>query len=282
MFTALAVLVVVVLSGGALYALLTYGPGSLYAQYRAEVEGRRAAVPLALVTEADLAPLPPPVARYLRRVGVVGQPRVRDVYAKMTGRIRAAADAPWMPFTAEQHNVADPPARLFYMEATRGGVPVKVFHRFVDGAATMRVKVLSLFTMADGKGDEITRAETVTLLNDMCLLAPAMLLDPQLVWEPVDKRTARVAYTLGKNTVRAELGFNTQDELVEFVSDDRSMSSPDGRSSTPMRWTTPIDRYAEFGLFHLMAHGAAFWHPDAGGFAYIEMEMTHIAFNTLR
>ena len=56
--------------------------------------------------------------------GVVGTPRVQSFRVRMTGRIRGSATAPWMPFVAEQHSFFDPPRRYFWMEATRGGVPL--------------------------------------------------------------------------------------------------------------------------------------------------------------
>jgi hypothetical protein len=55
------------------------GPTSLKAEYEREVQrGLARAVPMADVTEADLAPLPSPLQRYLRLVGVVGHPRVQS------------------------------------------------------------------------------------------------------------------------------------------------------------------------------------------------------------
>ena len=84
--------------------------------------GWRAAPGHQNITEADLAALPPLVQRYLRFAGVVGTPKVQGFRARMTGRIRGSATAPWMPFVAEQHNFYDPPRRYFWMEATRGGL----------------------------------------------------------------------------------------------------------------------------------------------------------------
>jgi hypothetical protein len=41
------------------------------------------------VTDAEVAHLPAPVARYLRAAGVVGNPRVQNFRVRMRGRIRA-------------------------------------------------------------------------------------------------------------------------------------------------------------------------------------------------
>ncbi|MFI5078816.1 MAG: DUF6544 family protein, partial [Vicinamibacteria bacterium] len=70
------------------------------------------------VRELELALLPAPVRRYLQVTGVVGQPHVHTVAARMHGRIRGGPDAPWMPIVAEQHNVLVPAARLFYFDGS--------------------------------------------------------------------------------------------------------------------------------------------------------------------
>jgi hypothetical protein len=102
---------------GVIVGFLVHGPSSLRAAYEAGVEGSLARQPqTSPVAEADLAHLPPPVQRYLRVSGVVGQPRVLNLRARMHGRIRGGPDARWMPFAAEQHNRFDGArTRLFYM-----------------------------------------------------------------------------------------------------------------------------------------------------------------------
>jgi hypothetical protein len=47
----------------------------------------------------------------------------------------------------------------------------------VVGHATMRVKIAGAIPMVDAHGEVMDRSETVTLFNDMCLLAPATFLD---------------------------------------------------------------------------------------------------------
>ena len=256
------------------------GPWGLRAEYDRDVAAALDRPrPTALVTEADLAPLPPQVQRYLRVAGVVGQPSVWNMRARMRGRIRDAADARWMPLWAEQHNVFDEPARLFYMSATMLGVPADGYHRFVGGAATMRVKAAGLVPVQQSGGDEMTQAETVTLFNDMCLMAPATLVDPAIAWTPIDAARVHATFTTAGHTIRAELVFNAAGELVNFWSDDRRQTSADGRSMTAVRWSTPVSAYRQFGAVRLMHRGAARWHEAGGDYAYIELEIEDVQYN---
>ena len=62
------------------------------------------------------------------------------------------------------------------MRARMFGLPITAFHRLVHGQATMRVKMAGAFSIVDARGDAMDRSETVTLFNDMCLLAAGTLM----------------------------------------------------------------------------------------------------------
>jgi hypothetical protein len=269
-----------ILLAAAAYGYLAHGPTSLSAEYARALASATPAPPGAPLTEAELAPLPAPVQRYIRASGALGQPRVHDFRAHWTGRIRAAVDQPWMDFTAEQMNTFDPPRRFFFMDAVMKGLPVDVFHRFDEAGATMRVRLLSAKTMVDAGGPGLTRSETVTLFNDLCLFAPGELVRPAITWEAVDEHTARAHYTQGVDTISATLHFNDADELVDFESEDRS-ADPDGQSG-PQRWTTPVSAYARVGPARVAQTAEVRWHPATGAWTYGEFTLTDLAWNTGR
>ena len=207
------------------FGWLTEGPRSFHAQYLRDAHfGLARVVPTPIVTEADLHRLPDPVKRYLRVTRSVGQPRVQSYHLRFRGRIRRAPDSRWMPFEAEQQSFADKPTRLFLMRARMFGVPVEAFHRAVSGHATMRVTVAGAFPIENARGGEMDRAETVTLFNDMCLLAPATLVDPNITWEAVDATTANARFTHEGQTIAATLLFASNGELMNFQSDGRAVS----------------------------------------------------------
>ena len=261
------------------HGLLTEGPWSFHTQYVRDVAaGLSRSVDEALVTEADLTSLPEPARRYLRVTHAVGQPRVRSYRIRFTGRIRSAPDAAWMPFEAEQQSFADEPTRLFLMRARIYGLPLEAFHRLIDGHATMQVKVAGFVPMVDARGDEMDRAETVTLFNDMCILAPGTLVDPAIIWEPVDASTARARFTHRGHTITATLLFDAGGRLVNFESDDRARSTPDG-AMTKARFSTPLRDYRDFGPLHLAGYGEARWRLPGGEFTYGEFTMLDVVAN---
>lgn len=293
-----------VILAAVLYGVLSQGPSSFRARYEegaaellasalqspesaeraespesaemAERAERAEAAERDLLTERDLAHLPDPVRRYVLRSGFVGRPKVQAFRVVARGRIRATPDDPWMPFTAEQQNTLHPPSRFFHMRARKAGLPVDVLHVFRDAHAAMQAKVLSLIPVVDGRGPEMDRAETVTLFNDLALMAPGALADPGIEWETVDERTARGRFTAWDRTISATLVFDDQDRLVDFVSEDRA-ASPDGKRWIRQPWSTPVEVYQDLGGLRVMRCGEGRWHPDgAEPYSYLEFELVDL------
>ena len=260
-------------------AILGFLPTSFRSVYRREVEaGLARATPQLPVTEADLAPLPLPVQRYLRYAGVVGRSRVQSVRVKLAGEMRAAPDAAWMAITAEQHSFFDRPERIFLMRASRSGVPFEALHLYAGDAATMRVKLASVVPIVDAKGPEMNRAETVTMFNDMCVLAPATLLDSHVRWETRDAHTVAASFTNAGNTIAAVLSFDDAGALTSFASDDR-LESADGKTFKSYRWTTPLRDYRDYHGTRLASHGEASWQHPEGEYVYARFDMIDVEYN---
>lgn len=260
---------------------MSWFPSSFGSEYESEAE-RLLAIPghaPERIGEAHLARLPLPVQRYLYATGFVGRPVVESFELRFRGRIRSAPDSRWMPFHADQVSRTDPAARLFFLRARYLGVPMQALHRMVDGRAEMRVRALGALPVVDARGPVMDRSEAVTYLNDLCILAPGALVQRSLRWEELGDRSARVRYAAPSGTVSAVLHFEGSGLLRSFVSDDRSRAAPDGKSFTPLRFSTPVSEYRDFGPYRLAAHGEARWHLPEGPFTYGEFELLEVAYN---
>ena len=274
-------LVLVLVAG---YGFAAEGPSSLHAQYRARASRALDNVKpsSAVLDEADLVDLPGLLAAYIRRSGAVGQPRVVSFHANFHGRIRSGPDAAWMPFTGQQVNTyGQRPQRIFLMDATRSGVPITVLHVFADTTATMRVKLLSLFTVVDASGPEMDRGETVTVFNDLVVMAPGAIVDASVRWTALDARHVRGEFTDGDQTISAVLSFNAEHDLVDFVSDDRSRASADGKTFTQQRWSTPLTGHHNSDGHRVFTLGKGMWNAGqpGGPFTYLEFQLDAISYN---
>ena len=233
-----------------------------------------------LVREADLATLPMLMQTYLRRSGAVGRPRVRNVRVQFDAQMRSSTKAAWMTSTATQYEFFDPPARLFHMNASRGGIPIDVYHRYIDSAATFQVKIAGLFPIVDKGGPVLTRAETVTLMNDIVVMAPAAVLDLPFTWEIDGTRSLRATFTNAGNTVSAVLHFDNAGDLVGFVSNDRAQEDAKGIRNVP--WSTPISAYDAVNGVRVGTRGDANWIDESGEWTYGRFTIRAIAYNVER
>jgi hypothetical protein len=184
-----------------------------------------------------------------------------------------------MPLAAEQYNFVEEPARLFYLNASMFMVPVQGYHRYVGPSATITVKAAALVPVVRASGPEMDQGETVTMFNDMCLMAPATLIDPAIKWEPIDDRSAWASFTNAGHTIRAVLLIDEAGELKNFRSDDRYQTSPDGKSVRKVRWSTPLSGYRSFGSVRLASAGEGRWHEPDGEYAYIELTIDEVRYN---
>jgi hypothetical protein len=230
-----------------------------------------------VLAEADLAGLPDPVRRYVQASGAVGRPVPRNMRLVADASMYRKPGGPPMPATSTQLNWFARPTRLFLMKARMFGLPVRALHRYRHEQATFQVRVAGLVTMVDQAGDSISTAETVTVLNDMCVMAPGTLTDPRLAWEPVDDRTSRVVFTNGVRRVTATLVFNERDELEDFWSDDRPESG-DNRIRHH-RWHTPLSDYRTIGGLRISGRGTAVYDRPEGPFTYGDFTLRSLEYD---
>ena len=81
-------------------------------------------------------------------------------------------------------------------------------------------------------------------------------------------------------TIAATLLFGDDGLLTNFISDDRSRSSPDGKVFTRLRFSTPVRDYRDFGEAHLPTHGEARWLLPDGEFTYGEFDLESVKYNS--
>jgi hypothetical protein len=260
-------------------SLLNALPSSFQNRYKAEAERRiNPVADLSLVSREDFEHLPAQVQRYLTYVGVVGKPKVHNFRAVFRGSMKRSMDGDWLDISSRQYDFFDDPARLFYIESTLFGIPFDGLHMYVGNSATMQINLASIVQVADAKGEKMNQGETVTLFNDMCVVAPATLIDRSIQWEPVDSLRVKAKFTNKGNSITAILTFDMEGKLTDFISNDRYLSA-DGKTYTNYPWSTPVKEYRDFGGGKIAAYGEAIWHTPDGEYCYAKFDLLEIEYN---
>ncbi len=227
-----------------------------------------------LLKESDIQSLPQPVQNYLRYSGVINQPKVKNIRIVFEGEMRDKGKD-WFKFNSLQYNFFDDPTRMFFMKAKMFGITVPGYHEYQDANAVMQVKLFGCFSVINAKGPEMNKAETVTVFNDMCLMAPATLIDKRIQWEPISNTSVKATFTNDGIKISAVLYFNDKGQLVNFISDDRYAIS----NMKQYRFSTPVSDYKLINGINVATYGETIWHYPEGEFVYGKFYMKNISYN---
>ena len=223
-----------------------------------------------LVTEADLVLLPKPIRSYLIYAGVLNKPKVYNMRITFEGQMREKGKD-FFPFTCEQYSFFNEPTRLFFMKAKMKGLNVLGYHKYVNATATMDIRLFGFFAVMKKSGKDMDKIETVTLFNDICLMAPAALIDKRITWQPIDDNSAKATFINHNCTISAILYFNEKGQLIDFISNDRDVNH--------YPFSTPVSNYKMIDGNNIMTYGETIWHYPDGKFIYGKFKLKEVEYN---
>ena len=260
------IIIVILLGIVLLVAILVYQSQNLLRKYKREIKKallEEQGIKEEILTPKDLLHLPTAVQKYLTYVGVVGKEKVHSFKMTAEGEIKMTMDAAWSKIKIEQNNfVGNKLVRLFFLRMNMFGIPVYALHSYTDREASMLGKIAGLFPVINAKGKEMRISDTITLLNDMCLIAPATLIDRRITWEEIDETTVKAIFTTKYCTVSAILYFNDNDQLINFTTEERYYAGANNTYET-VSWSTPFYEYKKMNGLMLPKAGEATWNfPD--------------------
>lgn len=229
-----------------------------------------------VVTEADLAGVPDPVRRYLTYTGVLGKPRIETVRLKYEGKFRTGAGKPWLRISATQVYTTNPPGFLWKAHFTFAGLSFMVgTDTYKAGHSHMYGKLAGLFTVVDGRGEEIDQGTMVRYLQEMTWF-PTAYLGENITWTVVSDHAADVSLHDRGNSVAGRMYFDDTGRLLTFIA--QRYGDFDGKYSIAT-WTTPTTEYGVFKGLRLPIAGLGIWQLPGGDLPYVSVRVTEIEYN---
>ncbi len=262
---------------GLLSALLACNTIKKAYVHQVEDEFSRQTFAKEILTEKDLVKLPKTIQKYLRYTGSVGKEKVYNFRMEFMAEMYKKKDSPMISDT-EQYNFFGNYSRHFYLEASMFGIPARVLHSYSDQKAAMKVRLLNLFNIVDISGEEISKTETLTVLNDLCFFAPAALIDKRISFEEISPLETKIFFQNGHHKVSAILYFKENGELVNFTTMERGALQDDGTMKY-VKWSTPISEYKNFSDRMIPTYGEAINHFPEGDFVYGKFHLRAIEYN---
>ena len=226
---------------------------------------RTAKLQKATINQSDIQNLPETVKKYLSVTGFLAKEKINNFRVVCEGRIRGNSGG-WMKFSSKQYNFFDEPSRFFLIKATKMGIPARGLHVYKNLQASMVIKMANIFKVVDARGPKMNQAETVTLFNDMCVMAPGTLISDKVEWEEIGDLKIKSTFTNGNYKIAAILHFNENGELTNFISNDRY--DTDGKTYVNYPWSTPLSDYKDFGGIRIASRASLIYHKPEGDFCY--------------
>jgi hypothetical protein len=253
-------------------------PGSVFKSNVEEAFGRLPKEgPTRVVTEKDIAHMPPPMQRYIRYAGVLGKPLAKSARIKQEGLFKTSLKSEWKKIVAEEYYF--PLERAFFWHGTVDFAPfvsANALDKYDRGKGSMWVKLANVFTVANGTGPEYDSASLIRYLNEL-MWFPSGFIDSAISYTALDDTRTEVTITDGGMTTKAILHFNRVGEIVLFESDERYATTENGLEKAP--WLTPVRNYKEFDGYKIPCEGEAIYRLKSGEFEYARLKIVNAEYN---
>ena len=203
--------------------------------------------------------LPPPVARYLRRV-LPATALIQEVWLRQVGVLKADLDSDrWMPFEAE--HIVVPPATGFVWKARVRVAPmlhISVRDALIDRGGSGHVSLLSAFALkSDGGTMPMNSGSLHRYLAEAVWYPTALLPGPNLRWSPIDATRSLATLTNGKETVSLEFRFAASGEVTGIYTPGRWGTFDEGYRQVP--WEGHFRNYREWNGVVVPTEGDVGW-----------------------
>lgn len=229
---------------------------------------------VAAVDEAQLAPLPAPVQRWLRASGVVGRPAARTLRLRQRGRIRTSPERPFMEATAEQYFRFDEPSFVWEVRIQRP-FPIAGRDSYREGRGHMLITLAGLVPVVDARGPQIDQGTLLRYLGESSWF-PSVALSPYIRWRAVDDNRAEATMTYRGVSASA---------LFTFAEDGRFLSLRAqrylgaGEAAKLEQWLVPARAWGTRGGIHMPVAGDVIWKLAEGDFNYYAWEIVEAEFD---
>lgn len=231
-----------------------------------------------MLTNEKITCLPPVVRKWLTRSQVIDKPLIQSVYLTQEGMIRTTPDGRWMPVTAEQRIRTEQPGFIWKARVKAApGLHLAGRDRYVDGRGHMLITLLSLFPVADARGQETNQGSMLRYLAEI-IWAPTAAVNKYLSWEQVDSLTARATMNYGEINASGLFRFDQNGDVMSF----EAMRYYDRKEGyTLENWYIQVepDGYREFEGIRIPARASITWKLEEGDFTWFRLEVKEMRYN---
>jgi len=230
-----------------------------------------------IIREEDLAQVPAPVQKWLRRSGVIGKEKIHSVRLLQAGRMRTAPGKNWMNVEAEQYINIDEPGFVWKPRVQYAPfIKLLGMDKYYQGRGSMELKLLALVPVVEAQpGVEMDQGALLRFLAEM-IWYPTAALHDYIVWEEIDENSARAIMTWEGVSAGLVFHFNEAGDMVSSV-------GPRYREEKGQfildDWGGIARSYREFKGMRIVNQCDVVWKYKSGDFNWLQLEVTALEYN---
>ncbi|MBD3629952.1 DUF6544 family protein [Cyclobacterium sp.] len=229
-----------------------------------------------LVSEEELHHLPDPVSRWLKTTGIIGKPKIKNGRVKQKVLMKMKPEQKkWYPAEALQYTFMEAPAFIWTVDLSMMPlVHIKGRDMFKDGKGEMLIKLNSLVSIVNEKGDKMDEGTLQRFLGELVWF-PSLALSPYIQWKILDDYSAEAIMTYKGTSGSGKFYFDEAGNFVKF-----SAMRYKGNHARKYPWVLTVDAYSTFEGIKVPSHLKATWQLEEGPWTWLDLELLDIQYNT--
>lgn len=229
----------------------------------------------AIITNEQIRHLPSIVQKWLSTSGIVGTTAIKQVYLQQHGQMKNTAEAKWIPFDAEQYFTTDPSSFLWKTKIQPSPfLFITGRDKYEQGKGNMLIKAYGLFSIANNKGAQTDQGALLRYLAEICWF-PSAAINKNIVWEPIDDKSAKATMTYGAVTATGFFYFHENGDLEKFEADRYYINN---NHSSLERWQVSCIDHKTMSGIRIPVKNTVTWKLKDGDFTWLRFEITNIQF----
>ncbi|EOR96684.1 hypothetical protein ADIARSV_0107 [Arcticibacter svalbardensis MN12-7] len=213
--------------------------------------------------------LPEPVQRYFKHILKEGQPYIGYASLRHDGQFKTGLDKDWINIKGEQYFTTAKPGFIWK------GVSSMFTARdlYISDKGGLKVSLLSLFTIVNGKGEKFNQGELLRWLSENIWFPTNLLPGDRLDWSSIDAQTARLTFDYNDISLFLIASFNAIGEITQL---ETKRYLGEGGLET---WLIKLNNYKEFDGILVPTSAEAIWKLTDGDHSYAKFNVRKLVYN---
>ena len=251
--------------------------GSFYFQsmVRQDIERllKKSSRPATILTEENIANLPPVVQTWLSNAHVLGKSLPNITHITQKGSMRTDPSSEWLSFDADQYFSISPPAFVWNARVeTDFLISITARDKYEDGKGNMLIKIGSLIPIANSLGKEIDQGTMLRFMAEM-IWFPQAVTSPYLSWQQTGPRHAKVIMHYQNVSAEGFFTFNAEGFPTQFEA--QRYGEFNGKFSKET-WSIAITNYSVFNGMRIADACDVTWKLKDGDFSWLKLTVLNI------